>query len=98
MPKSGFSQTFEVGSTQAYYVQVGTLTSAVYLPRGGAGRKALIQAEAQDIRWRADGNDPTAAIGMVLAAGDSIEFVGDLTKLRFIEAVGGATLNAIVFK
>lgn len=93
-----FSQTFEVGSSKATYVQVTTLSSAVTLPKATIGRRALIQAEDQDLRWRADGTNPTSAIGMLIAAGDTLDYIGDLTKLRFIEAVGGATLNAVILK
>jgi hypothetical protein len=92
-----FTQTFEVGSGPATYVQMTSLSSAVGLA-GGNGRRVILQAEAQVIRWRADGVDPTAAIGMTLAAGESVEFRGDLKKLRFIEAVGGGILNATIFK
>jgi len=93
-----FTQTFEVGSSKASYVQVTSLGSAVALPKATIGRRALIQAEDQDIRWRADSGTPTSAIGMLLAAGETIDFIGDLTQLRFIEAVGGATLNATIFR
>jgi hypothetical protein len=54
---------------------------------------AVIQAEAQAVRWRDDGVAPTASVGMVLAAGASMEYDGTLGGIRFIEATGGAILN-----
>lgn len=93
-----FTQSFDVGSSKATYVQVTSLGSAVPLPKATIGRRAFIQAEDQDIRWRSDGTDPTAAVGMLIAAGDTLDFTGDLNQLRFIEAVGGATLNATIFR
>ncbi len=56
-------------------------------------RVALIQAETQNIRWRDDGTDPTASIGILLAAGDSMMYEGPLSKFRFIETTASATVN-----
>lgn len=54
---------------------------------------AVIQAEAQAVRWRDDGVAPTSTVGMVLAAGASMEYDGTLGGIRFIEATAGAILN-----
>ena len=56
---------------------------------------ALLQAEAQNIRWTDDGiTTPTATIGMVLIAGDQpFLYDGPLNKLQFIRAAAGAILN-----
>lgn len=54
---------------------------------------ALITAEAQAVRWRDDGIAPTASVGMPLAVGVTLQYDGDLTKIQFIEQVGGAKLN-----
>jgi hypothetical protein len=62
------------------------------IPLGALG--ALLQAEAQNIRWRDDTTDPAAGVGMILVAGDAPFFYdGDLSKIEFIEAVAGAKLN-----
>ena len=55
----------------------------------------LLQAEAQDIRWRHDGTNPTSSVGMILKAGaDPIRLdIASITKLKMIEAVAGAKLN-----
>ncbi len=57
---------------------------------------ALIQAEG-DIRWRDDGTNPTATIGMLLADGDSIWYTGsDLTKMKLI--TNGSQANISFYK
>lgn len=56
-------------------------------------RVAVIQAITQNVRWRDDGTNPTATIGMVLASGRDMLYVGDFAKLRFIEVAGTAELN-----
>ncbi len=59
---------------------------------------ALIQAETQSVRWRDDGTNPTASVGMVLAAGETLPYTGDLTKLRFIETTASAKLNVSYYR
>lgn len=84
------------------YQQISTLSSSVGLtvpvadPSTGLSAKAnfaLITPEAQAVRWRDDGIAPTASVGMPLAAGVTLQYDGDLTKIRFIEQTGGAKLN-----
>ena len=54
---------------------------------------AYIVAETQAVRWRDDGTDPTATVGMPLATGTGFPYDGDLTKIRFIEQTASAKLN-----
>jgi len=60
---------------------------------------AWIQAESQNVRWRdatyanGDTTDPTASVGMQIAAGDSIWYNGDLKAIEFIEEGASAKLN-----
>ena len=56
------------------------------IPSNGRARKALIAVETNGLRWRDDGISPTAAVGMSIAAGGSIEYEGPLEKLRFIRS------------
>lgn len=58
----------------------------------------MFQAESQDVRYRLDGEDPTSSVGFLAAAGECVWFVGDLTKVKFLESAGGATLNVHVFE
>lgn len=70
---------------------------------GGAipsnSRMAIIQAIGADVRWRDDGTVPTVDDpngGMLLAAGDSFMYLGDLTTIEFIEADAGVTADVSV--
>lgn len=74
------------------YVQITDLSSAISI-QGGNGRVALIQALNQNVRWRDDGTNPTASVGMRIHAGETFLYNGDLAKIRFIEETAGAELN-----
>lgn len=83
------------------YQQITSLSSATALtvPQkdiaglAGSPRIAIITPETQGVRWRDDGVAPTASVGMPLAAGVTLQYDGDLTKIQFIEQTGGAKLN-----
>jgi hypothetical protein len=75
------------------YQQITSLSSATGLtiPRGTT--LALIVPETQNVRWRDDGTNPTASVGMPIFVGASLSYDGDLSRIRFIESTAGATLN-----
>ena len=53
-----------------------------------------ITVGAQAVRWRCDGTDPTAAIGMPLAVGSTTLFtLQNLPQLKLIAQVAGAVLD-----
>jgi hypothetical protein len=54
---------------------------------------ALIQAEAQNVRWRDDGVAPTASVGNLLLVGSSMVYEKKLSAIQFISAVAGAIVN-----
>jgi hypothetical protein len=54
---------------------------------------ALISCEAAAVRWRDDGVVPTASVGMPLAAGVTLQYDGDISRVRFIQQTPGAKLN-----
>jgi hypothetical protein len=54
---------------------------------------ALITPDTNGVRWRDDGTAPTASIGMPLAAGVTLQYDGDLSKIKFIESTASAVLN-----
>ena len=58
---------------------------------------ALIQAENADLRWRDDGTNPTATVGMYLPALTTCWYNGDLTKLKVIAASGTGILNVTYY-
>lgn len=93
------------------YVQIVDLSAAVGLgddtsdasdeyggvPKGA--REARVVAEGGDVRWRDDGEDPTADAGMPLAAGETFVYAGHLRRIRFIaeDGSGGAKLNVTFY-
>lgn len=54
---------------------------------------ALITPETQGVRWRDDDVAPTASVGMPLAAGVTLQYDGDISKIKFIEQTASAKLN-----
>lgn len=81
------------------YVQVTSLSSAVGLGTVPTGATiALIQPETTNVRWRDDGSNPTTTVGMILAAGDTLIYNGNLQAIKFIEITGSAKLNISYYK
>ena len=75
------------------YEQVTSLSAATGLTVPGGAKMAIIVPESQAVRWKDLGTDPTASVGMPLAAGDYLEYEGDLDNITFIEQASGAKLN-----
>lgn len=88
-------------TTRLGYQQITSLSSAASLTvpsvdlNGLSCRPsiALITPETQGVRWRDDDVAPTATVGMPLAAGVTLQYDGDLTKIKFIEQTASAKLN-----
>ena len=76
-----------------------TISAATALPTIPAGASlVLLQVTGQDVRWRDDGTDPTASIGMILNAdADPYPYSGDLSAIRFIETAASAVLNVAYY-
>lgn len=76
------------------YKQITSLSSATGLgtiPQGAT--LALIVPETQAIRWLDDGTNPTASVGMPVAAGSYLSYDGDLNRIKFIEQSASAKIN-----
>ena len=58
-----------------------------------AARLALIIVEGAAVRWRDDGTDPTAAVGMLMQAGENIWYNGDIHTIKFIRTIAGSIIN-----
>jgi hypothetical protein len=72
------------------------LAASVGLTVPAGTTTAIIQATTAPIRWRADGVDPTASVGMLIADGGEILYSASedaLAALRFIRTSAGAVLN-----
>ena len=88
----GYQQITSLSSSTALTVPVMDVNGLACKPA-----MALITPEGQAVRWRDDGANPTASVGMPLAAGVTLQYDGDLTQIRFIEQLGGAKLNVTYY-
>lgn len=75
------------------YQQITSLSAAAGLTIPTGATMALIIPETQAVRWRDDGTAPTASVGMPVAVGESLNYDGDLSRIRFIEQTASAKLN-----
>jgi hypothetical protein len=75
------------------YQQITSLSSAAGLTVPQGATLALIVPETQNVRWRDDGTDPTASVGMPIFVGASLSYDGDFNKIKFIEVTASAKLN-----
>lgn len=75
------------------YQQITSLGSAVGLTVPQGATLALIVPETQNVRWRDDGTNPTASVGMPIFVGASLSYDGDFNKIKFIEETASAKLN-----
>lgn len=89
MPNVGDAPREALGYEQL--TSLGAPAKALTVP--ARAKIAFIQAEAQAVRWRDDGTDPTASVGMRLVADEEMWFTGDLNAVKFIEEAAGAKLN-----
>lgn len=79
------------------YAQATVTGSAVALPNisgsiPAAASTALVTPRAP-VRWRDDTTDPTAAIGMYLAADQPLSYQGSLSAFRMIAVTGSVEVN-----
>lgn len=76
------------------YQQIANLSAATALTIPTGATLAFIQAEGQNIRWRDDGTNPTATVGMLIYAdSEPLYYTGTLASLRLIQATATATAN-----
>jgi len=75
------------------YQQITDASTAVGLTVPTGANFAMIICEAQAVRWRDDGVNPTTTVGMPLSTGVGFRYDGDLNRIRFIAAVAGAIIN-----
>ena len=61
-------------------------------------RLVVIEAETQAVRWRDDGTDPSATVGMPLPTGVPKAYTGDFSAIKFKEQTPSAKLNISYYK
>lgn len=84
-------------SGQCGYEQITSLSSAASLTPPKNARYCVLVPETQAIRWRDDGTNPTATVGMPLAVGQYLEYTGRLGALRLIEQTASAKVNVTYY-
>lgn len=94
-PKFQGSQVFDGPREPLGYIQMTSLASAVPLTATipAQAKLVLLQAETQSVRWRDDGTNPTASVGMLIAAGSMMIYTGNPSNLKVIETTASAKLN-----
>ena len=90
------SKLTPLGYEQLETADIATANSLQSIPNGA--QFALIQCDEEDVRWRDDGTNPTATVGIVLPATKIIWYTGDLTKIKFIRTAANAALNISYYK
>lgn len=75
------------------YQQITGLSSAKGLTVPQGATLAVMTPLTQAIRWRDDGTNPTASVGMPIAAGAYFSYDGNLQNIKFIEQTASAELN-----
>ena len=88
-------------TTRLGYEQITSLSSATGLNvpskdvQGLACKPsiAMITPEGAAVRWRDDDGTLSTTVGMPLAVGVTLQYDGDLTKIKFIQQSASATLN-----
>ena len=70
----------------------GTVKLATTMTRPGNATLVEIQAETQNIRYRMDGGNPAAALGMLFIVGLPVKLflIEDFDRIRFTQSAGGA--------
>lgn len=89
----GDTRIVDGGIVPLGYQQLTALTASTALTVPAGARLALIQADGADLRWRDDGVDPTATVGMILRMDSELVYNGDLAALRVIAISGSPILN-----
>jgi hypothetical protein len=82
------------------YEKVTALSAAKGLTVPDGARYARIQAEAQAVRYKDDGNNPTSTDGLQIKVGPEFElfYDGDLAEIKFLELAASATLQVLYYR
>ena len=80
------------------YERIETLSSAIGLTIPEGARLAIITPETQNVRWRDDGTNPTASVGMPMEAGDVFLYTGKLADIKFIETTASAVIHISYYR
>lgn len=80
------------------HAKITDLSAAVGLTAPDGARLAFLKAETQTVRWRDDGTDPTASVGMQMLTTDpAFIYSGDLSAIKFIQTSASAALSVAFY-
>lgn len=79
------------------FEQITGLSTAKGITDAGilAAQFIVIVPTAQIVRYRDDGTDPTATVGISLAVGVPFIYAGDLSAIKFFEAAASGVLDIV---
>lgn len=80
------------------YQQITSLSSVATLAIPQGATTAVIVVETSAVRWRDDGISPTANVGMLLTAGSTMFYKGNLATISFIQVSTGAVVNVSYYR
>jgi hypothetical protein len=81
------------------FTRVTSVSAATALPNIPVGTlRVVVQVEGAGVRWRDDGTAPTGTIGMLLNAGEELDYDGKVANLQFIQTAPTATLNVAYYE
>jgi hypothetical protein len=88
----------KLNATPCGYEQITALSAAAALTVPTGACYCIIQAQDQAVRWRDDGTDPTATVGMRITTTEELFYDGDLSTIKFFEEAASAKLNVVYYK
>ena len=80
------------------YQQITSLSAATGLTVPTGANWCIFTAETQAVRWRDDGTNPSATVGMPVAVNVPTVYTGRLGMIKFFEQTASAKLNVTYFK
>lgn len=87
------SRTRETNKKPKGYQQITNLSASTSLTVPSGATTCILMAETQDVRWRDDGTDPTASVGMLLKKETPFYYTGNLAEIEFIQTTASASLS-----
>lgn len=96
--RSGGQAGFQAYAKPNGFEQITGLNTVKGLTPPAESKYCIIQPEAQNVRWRDDGTDPTTGVGMIIVANDTLVYSGDFSAIKFIEVTATAKLNVSYYK
>jgi hypothetical protein len=84
-------------SSAAVGLTIPTETAASGATRNKRVNNVLIRCATANVRWRDDGTDPTASVGVPLNAGEVLSYDGNPQAIKFIRQSADATLDIAMY-